>query len=364
MLKELQKDTSLSILFISHDLALVSELADRVLVMFRGKVIEQGTAEAIFKSPKQLYTKALIKARPVRNQRLKRLPTVESILDSSFSEQPISAIERQLHHNQLYAQKPLLEVLDVSKYYTSKLGWFKNQTFKAVDGVSFKVFPGETLGLVGESGCGKSTLSHCIMLLSSATQGAIYFNGQDITKLSKSQVRQLRKDIQIIFQDPFASLNPRLSVGQTLMEPMKVHGIGQNTNDRKKRIISILKHVGLNEHDLRKYPHEFSGGQRQRIGIARAICLEPKLIICDESVSALDISVQAQVLNLLNKLKETYGFTYLFISHDLNVVHYMSDQLLVMKDGKIVEKGDADVIYNEPQHDYTKKLIHAIPKGL
>ncbi|WP_115460831.1 ABC transporter ATP-binding protein [Winogradskyella aurantiaca] len=365
LLKELQRDTQMSILFISHDLALVSEFADRVLVMYKGEIIESGTSLEIFTNPKHPYTRALIMARPKTGERLKRLPTVTSILNESYTSQEVTLKERQNQHKTIYENPPILEVRDVSKYYYSTLGLFsKPSIFKAVDQVSFKVYPGETLGLVGESGCGKSTLSNAIMLLDKPSNGAVYFNGTDITKLSKSEIRALRKDIQIIFQDPFASLNPRLNVEKTITEPMLVHGIGTNTTDRISSAIEILERVGLSRTDLKKYPHEFSGGQRQRIGIARAIALKPKLIICDESVSALDISVQAQVLNLLNELKEEFNFTYIFISHDLNVVNYMSDQLLVMKSGEIEESGEADSIYRNPKKDYTKKLIHAIPKGL
>lgn len=365
LLRELQRETQMSILFISHDLSLVSEIADRVLVMYKGEIIESGSSHDIFSKPEHPYTKALIMARPKTGERLKRLPTVTSILNESYTSQEVTLQERQNQHKTIYANPPILEVRDVSKYYYSILGLFsKPSVFKAVDQVSFKVYPGETLGLVGESGCGKSTLSNAIMLLDKPSNGAVYFNGTDITKLSKSEIRALRKDIQIIFQDPFASLNPRLNVEKTITEPMLVHGIGTNTTDRISSAIEILERVGLSRTDLKKYPHEFSGGQRQRIGIARAIALKPKLIICDESVSALDISVQAQVLNLLNELKEEFNFTYIFISHDLNVVNYMSDQLLVMKSGKIEESGEADSIYRSPKKDYTKKLIHAIPKGL
>uniref|UniRef100_UPI003AA99251 ATP-binding cassette domain-containing protein n=1 Tax=Winogradskyella sediminis TaxID=1382466 RepID=UPI003AA99251 len=240
----------------------------------------------------------------------------------------------------------------------------KDQEFMAVDGVSFKVFPGETLGLVGESGCGKSTLGNAILQLDKATSGHILYKGKDITKLRRSQMREIRKDIQIIFQDPFASLNPRLTVGNAIIEPMIVHNIGSSNTARKEKVITILEKVGLDASAYNRYPHEFSGGQRQRIGIARTIALEPQLIVCDESVSALDISVQAQVLNLLNDLKSQFGFTYIFISHDLAVVKYMADQLLVMNRGKIEEIGEADLIYASPKQAYTKKLIHAIPKGL
>jgi peptide/nickel transport system ATP-binding protein len=364
LLKDLQKKTKMRILFISHDLALVSEIADRVLVMYKGQIVEQGATKTIFRAPKQAYTKALIQARPESSERAKRLPTVSSILNATFKKQIVNASERTAFHKALYSQIPILEVNNVSKYYLSRIGWFQSETFKAVDDVSFKVYPGETLGLVGESGCGKSTLSNTITLLTKASKGQIYFRGKDITRLNTKETRQLRKSIQIIFQDPFASLNPRLSVEKVLMEPMKVHGIGNTHLDRKMRIVDILNSVGLQESDLKKYPHEFSGGQRQRIGIARAIILEPELIICDESVSALDISVQAQVLNLLNDLKDRYQFTYIFISHDLNVVKYMADQLLVMKDGKIEEHGEADHLYANPQKAYTKQLIESIPKGL
>ncbi|MBC3845677.1 ABC transporter ATP-binding protein [Winogradskyella echinorum] len=365
LLKALQKETKMSILFISHDLSLVSELADKVLVMYKGSIVEQGGTEAIFNSPQHNYTRALIGARPSTEYRLKHLPTISDFMSDTVDKTIISNDNRSKSHETLYAQDPLLEVIDVEKMYFTKTGWFaKDQPFKAVDGVSFKVYPGETLGLVGESGCGKSTLGNTILQLDKATSGRIIYKGKDITHLNNSEMRQLRKDIQIIFQDPFASLNPRLTVGNAIMEPMKVHNIGNSDIERKEKVLDILKNVGLDASAFNRYPHEFSGGQRQRVGIARTIALEPQLIVCDESVSALDISVQAQVLNLLNNLKEQFGFTYIFISHDLAVVKYMADQLLVMNKGKIEEIGDADSIYESPKKDYTKKLIHAIPKGL
>ncbi|GGI56350.1 ABC transporter ATP-binding protein [Winogradskyella haliclonae] len=365
LLKTLQEDTKMSVIFISHDLALVSELADRVLVMYKGEIVEQGDVHQIFTAPKHIYTKALFNSRPSPKVRLKQLPTVSDFLNDTLKTDVISESERKLKHEDLYKQPPMLEVIDLEKTYLSKKGWFgpKSQ-FKAVDNVSFKVYPGETIGLVGESGCGKSTLGNAILLLDKATSGIIKYNGKDITNLNKTELRALRKDIQIIFQDPFASLNPRLTVGYAIMEPMKVHNIEDNTSQRKKKVLELLNHVGLSEGDFNKYPHEFSGGQRQRIGIARAIALNPKLIVCDESVSALDISVQAQVLNLLNTLKEEFGFTYIFISHDLAVVKYMADQLMVMNKGKIEELNEADYIYRNPQKEYTKRLIDAIPKGL
>jgi len=365
LLKALQEETKMSILFISHDLALVSEIAHKVLVMYKGKIVEQGDVEKIFKAPKHSYTKALFNSRPSTNERLQKLPTVQDFLDATVSKKLISKSDRQKKHDALYKQAPILEVNDLEKIYFSKKGWLgKPSEFKAVDKVSFKVYPGETLGLVGESGCGKSTLGNAILQLDKATRGVVKYNGNDITQLSKRQLRTLRKDIQIIFQDPFASLNPRMTVGHAIMEPMRVHGIAKSNLERKTEVLNILNLVGLSEADFDKYPHEFSGGQRQRIGIARTIALKPKLIVCDESVSALDISVQAQVLNLLNDLKENFGFTYIFISHDLAVVKYMSDQLMVMNKGKVEVFGEADAIYNNPKNAYTKRLIDAIPKGL
>ncbi|WP_179349976.1 ABC transporter ATP-binding protein [Winogradskyella pacifica] len=365
LLKTIQTETKMSVLFISHDLSLVSELADRVLVMYRGEIVEQGTTDTIFNHPEHNYTKALIGARPSTEFRLKQLPTISDFMTDKVSTAIVSGLERAENHEKLYAQNPLLEVIDVEKTYFSKTGWFsKDLSFNAVDGVSFKVYPGETIGLVGESGCGKSTLGNAILQLDKATAGRILYKGKDITNLSRADMRTLRKDIQIIFQDPFASLNPRLTVGNAILEPMTVHSIGTSNKARKEKVIDILEKVGLDASAFDRYPHEFSGGQRQRVGIARTIALEPQLIVCDESVSALDISVQAQVLNLLNDLKSQFGFTYIFISHDLAVVKYMADQLLVMNQGKIEEIGDADLIYSAPKQAYTKKLIHAIPKGL
>ena len=365
LLKRLQKETELSIIFITHDLALISEIADRILVMYQGQIVEQGPSESIFKNPQHNYTKALIHSRPSLDIRLKKLPTVQDYLSHDFSREIMTSEERRQRHSIMYNNPPILEVINLEKAYISKSGWLsKSQAFKAVDRVSFKLYEGETLGLVGESGCGKSTLGNAILQLDKASAGTILYKGKDITNLSTSDIRALRKEIQIIFQDPFSSLNPRIPIGEAIMEPMNVHGIFNTIEDRKAKVLSILKRVGLSETFYNRYPHEFSGGQRQRIGIARTIAVQPKLIICDESVSALDISVQAQVLNLLNELKEDFGFTYIFISHDLAVVKYMSDQLLVMNNGKIEELDDADVIYNHPKKEYTKKLIHAIPKGL
>lgn len=365
LLKELQTETKMSIIFITHDLSLISEIADRVLVMYKGQIVEQNTANTIFNKPKDNYTKALIKSRPSLDVRLKTLPTIADVLKNEVSEVVVTSAMRQIQHKKIYAKSPLLEVKNLEKEYISKSGFFaKAETFKAVNNVSFNLYEGETLGLVGESGCGKSTLGNAILLLDKATKGQILYKGKDITNLTKAETIAIRKDIQIIFQDPYASLNPRLTIGNAIMEPMKVHNLYANDTERKAKTLEILNRVGLDDTAYNRYPHEFSGGQRQRIGIARTIALQPKLIVCDESVSALDISVQAQVLNLLNELKEKFGFTYIFISHDLAVVKYMSDQLLVMNKGKIEELADADIIYNTPQKAYTKKLIAAIPKGL
>ena len=300
LLKEIQAETKMSVIFISHDLSLVSEIANRVLVMYKGRIVEQGETHSIFKNPQHSYTKALINSRPSTEVRLKRLPTINDFMNDVSLSKAITTSQRIEHHKQLYAKPPLLEVINVEKEYLSKAGWFsKPNSFKAVNSVSFKVYEGETLGLVGESGCGKSTLGNAILQLDKATSGQIKYGGLDITSLKGSALRKLRKDIQIIFQDPFASLNPRLTVGNAIMEPMKVHGIGSSDIERKEKVMILLENVGLDQTCFNRYPHQFSGGQRQRIGIARTIALQPKLIICDESVSALDLSVQAQVLNLL-----------------------------------------------------------------
>lgn len=365
LLKELQQETGMSIIFISHDLALISEISDRVIVMYRGKIVEEGNVNDIFNNPQHQYTKALINSRPSVEHRLQKLPTIQDYLNKKVPSAVITSSERHKKHEELYAKEPLLKILNVSKIYLTKGFLFKKDTsFTAVNDVSFNLYEGETLGLVGESGCGKSTLGNAILQLDKASSGAIFYKGEDITNISKEKLRSLRKEIQLIFQDPYSSLNPRIPVGKAIMEPMKVHKLYTNYKERKEKTLELLQRVGLNEEHFYRYPHEFSGGQRQRIGIARTIAVNPKLIICDESVSALDISVQAQVLNLLNELKENFGFSYIFISHDLAVVKYMSDQLVVMNKGKIEEIGEADAIYSQPESAYTKSLIEAIPKGI
>ncbi len=365
LLKEIQKEREMSILFISHDLALVSEFAQRVMVMYKGKIVERGSVSKVFLKPENNYTKALINARPNLNIRLAKLPTVFDFLEGIENVEIISEKDRALFHNKIYAVPPILQVKNLALYYGSAKTWLsKDSLVKAIDGIDLNLYKGETLGLVGESGCGKSSLGRAILGLETPQKGSIFYNSQDITKLKGKDLLKFRKEVQIIFQDPYSALNPRISVGEAIMEPMKVHAIGKNKNERKSKTIELLYQVGLDSSAFDRYPHEFSGGQRQRICIARTIAVDPRVIICDESVSALDVSVQAQVLNLLNDLKKQYEFTYIFISHDLAVVKYMSDQLLVMKAGKIEENGESDSIYARPKSPYTKMLIDSIPKGL
>jgi peptide/nickel transport system ATP-binding protein len=364
LLKELQAENQMSILFISHDLPLVSEIADDVIVIYEGEIIEQGKTKDVFRTPQKQYTKGLINSKPSLSERFKKLPTVNDFIKKNTFPEIYTKLERDQFHQKLYSSEPLLEVVNLKKYFDSQKGFSKNPTIKAVDDVSFKLYEGETLGLVGESGSGKTTLGRSILHLEEITSGKIFYKGKDITVLSNTELVNLRKEIQIIFQDPFSSLNPRISIGNAILEPMKVHKILPTHNDRKLYVLDLLKKVGLKEDHFNRYPHEFSGGQRQRIGIARAIALRPKLIICDESVSALDVSVQAQVLNLLNELKKVFSFSYIFISHDLSVVKFMSDQLIVMNQGKIEEINDSDKIYSAPKSNYTKNLIASIPKGI
>ena len=348
--------------------------------MYKGKIVEQGDVIDIFMNPQHPYTKGLLACRPPLNKRLYWLPTISDFMETDRSgkmkegERTINDVvkkfivskeERTKTHAELYKKEPLLQIKNLKTWFPVNTGLFGKTSYhiKAVDDVSFDVFPGETLGLVGESGCGKTTLGRSILRLEEPISGEVLYKGQDLMKLSKSELRSLRKEVQIIFQDPYSSLNPRITIGEAIMEPMSVHGIFSNSKERKDRVIEILERVKMDATHFYRYPHEFSGGQRQRICIARAITLNPKLIICDESVSALDVSIQAQVLNLLNELRENYGFTYIFISHDLSVVKFMSDRIIVMKEGKIMEIGDADDVYKNPRTDYTKMLIDAIPKG-
>lgn len=380
LMKDLQDEHQMGIMFITHDLGVVAELADRVLVMYNGKIVEQGLVKDVFQNPMHPYTKGLLACRPPLDRKLSALPTISDFMDlSSFGElmeNPVSVDEilKRLEvtddalskwHSELFSREPILEVNNLSTHFKGKGNFLSRggKVIRAVDGVSFKVYKGETLGLVGESGCGKTTLGRTILQLIRSDSGEVLFQGQDVAKLSRKELRKLRQDIQIIFQDPYSSLNPRMTIGEAVMEPMRVHGILENDRQRKERVLELLQKVNMNPVHFDRYPHEFSGGQRQRICIARALALNPKFIICDESVSALDVSVQAQVLNLLNELKEEFQFTYIFISHDLSVVKFMSDRIIVMKDGKIEERGTAQEIYLHPQSEYTQKLIDSIPTG-
>lgn len=365
LLKTIQQETKMGMLFISHDLNVVSEVADKVLVMYQGNAVEYGTTEQVFKNPQNDYTKALLLSKPSDTERLVELPTIHSLRNQTFKSRIVSPQARASKHRALYTKEPILEIKKLVKAYSVPQGLFKKETiFKAVNEVSFSVYPGETVGLVGESGCGKSTLAKAIMQLEPVSEGSIWYKGKDVTNLKGKTLKEYRKEVQLIFQDPFASLNPKMTIGQTIVEPMQAHHILENRAERVQRAKDLLIRVGLEPSHYNRYPHQLSGGQRQRVGIARAIAVNPKVIICDESVSALDISVQAQVLNLLNQLKEDFGFSYLFISHDLAVVKFMADQLLVMNKGKLEEIGDADEIYTNPRKEYTQQLIGAIPKGI
>ncbi len=378
LLRDLQKKRNMSVIFITHDLGVVAEIAERVVVMYRGKVVEEGLVRDLFNNPQHPYTKGLLACRPPLDKRLKKLPVISDFLQqtaASKEELSVARVQRDLeftpaeirqHHERLYAQEPIVSVKGLKKWFPIKKGLFNRTVdhMKAVDDVSFDVYPGETLGLVGESGCGKTTLGRTILKLVQPTAGEIWYRGKNISGFSSAEMRPLRKHIQIIFQDPYSSLNPRLTVGEALMEPMQVHGILSNNRQRREKVMELLEKVNLQPDHFRRYPHEFSGGQRQRIVIARTLTLNPEFIICDESVSALDVSVQAQVLNLLNDLKKEFNFTYIFISHDLSVVKFMSDRMVVMNKGKIEEMGNADEIYNHPNSEYTQKLISAIPGGI
>ena len=367
-------------LLITHDLGVIAELADKVVVMYKGKIVEQGNVWDIFTNPKHPYTKGLLACRPPLDKRYKFLPTVSDfmqtdsegkIIDNNVSvydftkDLVISTKQRKLKHDEIYSQDPILKINNLKTYFPVRNGFFGGITsyVKAVDNISFDVYKGETLGLVGESGCGKTTCGRTILRLEEPTSGKIVYKGKDVSTMNSEELRLFRKEVQIIFQDPYSSLNPRMTIGNAIMEPMQVHNILKDDDERKKRVEELLSKVSLDPTHFYRYPHEFSGGQRQRIGIARALAVNPKFIICDESVSALDVSVQAQVLNLLNDLKDEFGLTYIFISHDLSVVKYMSDRMVVMQSGKIEEMGDSDKIYNSPETSYTKKLIDAIPEG-
>ena len=380
LMQKLQKEHDMGIMFITHDLGVIAELADKVVVMYKGNIVEQGNVWDIFTNPQHPYTKGLLACRPPLKNRYTFLPTVSdfmkidsngNIIDNNISIDEftknliISKQEREKKQKILFEKKPVLKISNLKTYFPIKNGFFGGVSsfVKAVDDISFDVFPGETLGLVGESGCGKTTVGRTILRLEEPTEGSMFYKGLDVVNMNGDDLRSFRKEVQIIFQDPYSSLNPRMTIGNTIMEPMQVHQILGDNKARKKRVEELLERVSLDPSHFYRYPHEFSGGQRQRIGIARALAVNPKFIICDESVSALDVSVQAQVLNLLNELKDEFGLTYIFISHDLSVVKYMSDRMVVMQEGKIEEMGDADQIYSTPKTGYTQKLIDAIPEG-
>ena len=358
ILKNLQKSEKLSILFISHDLRLISNISDKILIMKNGKIIEQGSNKNIINSPKENYTKALLSLIINDKKRLKKLPTVESF-DKNFKEEAETKKERNKRIKNIYSGKPILEIKNVSKFYNTSKNLFRNnKSFKALSQISLKLFKGETLGLIGESGSGKTTLSNTILKIHEFEKGEILFKGKDISKIKERELLEFRKNVQIIFQDPYASLNPLQNIFQIISEPIKFHRICLK-NEVYEKCKELIADVGLNENFLSRYPHELSGGQRQRVCIARAISVNPEVLICDESVSALDVSIQATVLNLLNLLKKKYNFTYIFISHDLSVVKYMSDKIIVLYNGKIVDYQDADLLFEKPKDNYTKKLIKA-----
>lgn len=380
LMQKLQRDYNMGIMFITHDLGVIAELADNVIVVYKGKIVEKGRVSEVFANPAHPYTRSLLACRPPLDFRVKRLPVVSDFMKRDdnggiisvntdpaevYRDVMVSAAERKQALETIYGREKILQLKNVRTWFPSQKTIFGKVTgyTRAVDDVSFDVFEGETLGLVGESGCGKTTLGRTILKLTSGVEGEILYRGSDIVKMSELEFRPHRRDMQIIFQDPYSSLNPRVTVGNAILEPMKVHGIYTTDSERKANVIGLLKKVGLDERHFNRYPHEFSGGQRQRVCIARTLALNPRFIICDESVSALDVSVQAQVLNLLNELKAEFKFTYIFISHDLGVVKFMSDRMVVMQKGRIVEMGDADEIYNSPKSEYTRNLIHSIPKG-
>jgi peptide/nickel transport system ATP-binding protein len=377
LIKELQQQENMGVIFITHDLGVVAEIADRALVMYKGEIVEQNNLKEVFLHSQHPYTKGLLACRPLLHKRGERLPVVSDFMkvdDKGTLSERLNTNKSNIEAGDEIQQPPiaentkeiLLNVENLEVWFPSERNFLgtPRSFIKAVNNVSFNVYNGETLGLVGESGCGKTTLGRAVLRLIEPTSGKIFYKNAELTAKKKDDLKSLRKEIQIIFQDPYSSLNPRLTIGSAISEPLKVHGIGNNEKARKELVTSLLEKVDLHADHYNRYPHEFSGGQRQRIVIARALALNPSFIVCDESVSALDVSVQAQVLNLLNDLRKEFGFTIIFISHDLSVVRYISDRIMVMNKGSIVETGDADEVYFNPKSVYTKKLIASIPKGI
>lgn len=358
LLKKIQQEEGMGILFITHDLGVVAEIADYVTVLYKGKVVEEGPCKVILQQPVHPYTQALLQCRPAMHEKGQRLPVVADFLEEK------KIVEEIIPFKTCNNDELLLEVKNISVRYSSKKNWLgkTEQWFDAVKNVSFEIKKGETVGLVGESGCGKSTLGRAILRLIEPSSGEVFFNQRNISTASLNDLKNIRPQLQIIFQDPYSALSPSQRIGDALLEPIIVHQPNLPKEHGKKKVMDMLERVGLDAAAFNRYPHEFSGGQRQRIVIARALMLEPKLVVCDESVSALDVSVQAQVLNLLNDLKATMGFSALFISHDLSVIRYISDRILVMQQGEIVERGTAEEVYNHPQHPYTKKLLDSMPR--
>lgn len=372
LIKQLKAKYNTTTIFISHDLNLVATIADKIAVVYQGKIVENGSTKEVFSNPQHQYTKGLLGCRPPMNQRLLKLPLMEDFLGDCCAnnlafllsnKNILSKSEREKKHKALYAQNILFDVQNLSVSYPIKKSLFGKtiSEIKAVNDVSFSLYKGETLGLVGESGCGKTSLSRALLLLKQPSSGHIFLQNENILKFSSKEILAFRKKVQIIFQDPYGSLNPKITAGAAIMEPMTAHQI-HSKKERKQKTLALMEKVGLPVAGFNRYPHEFSGGQRQRISIARALAVNPKIIICDESVSALDVSVQAQILNLLNQLKDDFNLSYLFISHDLSVVRYMSDRIMVMENGKIIENKEADELFTNPEQDYTKKLLDAIPQ--